>query len=97
MERLNFEVGKFMLSFGSATQIICPDEDQMLLHAREYDARTNYITRSVVLLPFVKIPIETKRNVIKSVLFKEVNTISGNTTYQFMKDANTIVRLTISS
>ena len=93
MAMLNFEIGKFMLSIGSATQIICPNEDEMLRHSREYNDRTNYTTTTSI--PFVK--IETKRNVIKTVLFKEVNNISGNTTYQFQKDPNTIVKLTISS
>jgi hypothetical protein len=89
MLALNFVVGRYVFSGANVSQIICPNQDEMLKHAQSYDDKVN---RAWKLWIFT-----LKPETMSSVLFKEVNTTNKQVTYMFQKNNSTVVKMTVAT
>jgi len=89
MLAMNFVIGRYVFSGANVSQIICPNQDEMLKHAQSYDDKVN---RAWKLWIFA-----LKPDVMSSVLFKEVNSVNKQVTYMFQKDASTVVKMTVAT
>ena len=88
MEYLNFVIGRYVFSGANVSQIICPNQDEMLKHAREYNSKMN---RKLTFFLFSLTP-----TLVETVLFKEVNAVNKQVTYMFQKDSSTVVKMTVA-